>query len=128
MLIIKPIQDKEYQKEVARHCDYCYREECFAYSAKIDETLIASCQFDILGKNAVITDFAQVVGVDDDIEAMIILGRAVMNFMELSGAENCIYKPDNAKKYASMLGFKTIDGEYKINLKGLFDGKCSHCK
>ncbi|MBE6701294.1 MAG: hypothetical protein E7582_05330 [Ruminococcaceae bacterium] len=131
MLIIKPIQDKEYQKEVCELCGFEFKPLSFAYSEKEDDKLIASCQFDILGKRAVISDFGMVRGVHEDIEALIILGRAVLNFMELSGAEDAVFESKSkiADKYAKMLGFKEENKEYKIVLKGLFDSKCKHeCK
>lgn len=128
MLIIKPIQDKDFQKEVCSLCGFEYDPLAFAYSEKENDELIAGCQFDILGKSSVITDFGMVKSKDEDIEALIILGRSVMNFLELSGAKTCIYKVKNDidVKYAKMLGFKNADDKWSIVLEGLFDGKCSH--
>lgn len=130
MLIIKPIQDKKYQEEVCKLCGFNYNPLAFAYSENEDDALIAGCQFDILGVNAVISDFGMVNGKDEDIEALIILGRAVMNFMELAGAKACTFEGgrENLEKYAKMLGFKSENGKYCICLEGLFDGKCNHCK
>ena len=130
MLIIKPIQDKEYQEEVCNLCGFIYNPLSFAYSENENDTLIAGCQFDILGTNAVISDFGMVKGVNEDIEALIILGRAVMNFMELAGAKECTFEGGGEclDKYAKMLGFKEDNEKYHICLEGLFDGKCSHCK
>lgn len=128
MLIIKPIQDKSYQEEVCKMCGFKYDPLKFAYSEKENDVLIAGCQFDILGKKSVITDFGMVNNTSEDIEALIILGRAVMNFMELSGAKICSYasESENTDRYAKMLGFSHNDGEWSIDLEGLFDGKCSH--
>ncbi len=128
MLIIKPIQDKTYQEEICRLCGFKYDPLAFAYSEKEDEKLIAACQFDILGTSATILEFGMVKDTDEDIEALIIMGRAVMNFMELSGATDCSFDSpsDLAPKYAKMLGFKEENGKYTISLKGLFDSKCSH--
>lgn len=127
MLIIKPIQDKSYQEEVCNQCGFKYEPLSFAYSEKENEKLIAACQFDILGSNGTISDFGMVKGVEEDIEALIILGRAVLNFMELSGVETCTFDSPSvdAPRYSKMLGFT----DKKICLKGLFDGKCNHnCK
>ena len=130
MLIIKPIQDKNYQEEVCRLCGFDYNPLAFAYDEKENDTLIAGCQFDILGTKAVILNFGMVQGVDEDIEALIILGRSVMNFLELAGAKTCTFNKSNeaAERYSKMLGFKEKDGEFVIELEGLFDGKCTHCK
>lgn len=131
MLIIKPIQDKDYQKEVCENCGFNFDPLSFAYSEKEDDKLIAGCQFDILGSEAVILDFGMVIGLEEDIEALIILGRAVLNFMELSGAKTCTFSlsSDSSARYAKMIGFKECENKYSITLKGLFDGKCNHgCK
>ena len=130
MLIIKPIQDKKYQEEVCELCGFKYNPLSFAYSENENDALIAGCQFDILGTSAVISDFGMVKGAEEDTEALIILGRAVMNFMELAGAKECTfeYNSENTEKHAKMLGFKEHNGRYSICLEGLFDGKCNHCK
>ena len=129
MLIIKPIQDKEYQKEVCKLCGFKFEPLAFAYSEKENDKLIAGCQFDILGKQSEIMNIGMVDGEQEDLEALIILGRAVMNFMELSGAESCIFNINdpNAERYGKMLGFTVTNDQITINLKGLFDSKCSHC-
>jgi hypothetical protein len=128
MLIIKPIQDKNFQKEMCALCGFTFDPLQFAYSAENDGELIASCQFDILGKESEISEFGMVVGKDEDLEALIILGRAVLNFLELSGAERCTYTAKETR-LAKAIGFKEIEGKYNIELKGLFDGKCAgKCK
>lgn len=128
MLIIKPIQDKKYQEEVCELCGFEFNPLTFAYSEKENDKLIAGCQFDILGKQAIISDFGMVSGVEDDIEALIILGRAVLNFMDMSGAEICTFemKTDKSPKYAKMIGFLQSNNKWEITLKGLFDSKCKH--
>lgn len=130
MLIIRPIQDKKYQKEVCELCGFVFDSSLFAYSEKENDKLIAGCQFDILGKSSIISDFGMVIGENEDLEALIILGRSVMNFLELSGAETCTFDTSSSSngKYAKALGFRLLDGKYQITLKGLFDSKCSHCK
>lgn len=127
MLIIKPIQDKEYQAEVCHKCGFEYSPLSFAYSAKEDDKLIAGCQFDILGEACEISGFEMVEGFDEDLEALIILGRAVLNFMELSGAKYCTFGASE-KRYARAIGFRETDGVWKITLEGLFDGKCNKCE
>jgi hypothetical protein len=130
MLIIKPIQDKDIQKDVCRACGFNFDPTLFAYSEKEDEKLIAGCQFDILGSEAIITDFGMSIGAEEDIEALIILGRAVLNFLDLSGVKTCRFETGATtnEKYAKMIGFKKEDGKMVITLEGLFDSKCAHCK
>ena len=130
MLIIKPIQDKNVQEELCKACGFEFDPTLFAYSEKENERLIAGCQFDILGEDSVITDFGMCEGAKEDIEALIILGRAVLNFLDLSGAKVCRFetKADTNEKYGKMIGFKKEDDKMVITLEGLFDSKCAHCK
>lgn len=130
MLVINPAQDKNYQEEVCIACGFKFDPSLFLYSEKENDKLIAGCQFDILGKTSVISDFGMVKETQEDIEALIILGRAVLNFLELSGVEACVFDTDseNNDKYAQMIGFKKEGERFVISLKGLFDSKCNHCK
>lgn len=130
MLIIKPIQDKEFQKEICTRCGFTFDPTLFAYSEKENDKLIAGCQFDILGKEAIIQDFGMEKSSVEDIEALIILGRAVLNFLELSGVETCHFetKSPDSIRYAKAIGFTPIENKMSISLKGLFDARCSHCK
>ena len=130
MLIIKPIQDKEIQQEMCNACGFNFDPTLFAYSEKENENLIAGCQFDILGRDAEIKDFGMCVGVEEDVEALIILGRAVLNFLDLSGVKRCSFntQADTNEKYAKMIGFKKENDNMVISLEGLFDSKCANCK
>lgn len=129
MLIIKPIQDKDMQKDVCDACGFNFDPTLFAYSEKENEVLIAGCQFDILGKDAEIKDFGMRTGAQEDIEALIILGRAVLNFLDLSGVKRCSFNTNayTNEKYAKMIGFKKEEGVMTISLEGLFDSKCANC-
>ena len=129
MLIIKPIQDKDTQKEMCEACKFQFDPLLFAYSEKEDDKLIAGCQFDILGKDAEIKDFGMCKGAEEDIEALIILGRAVLNFLDLSGVKKCFFttNADTNEKYAKMIGFKKENEIMTITLEGLFDSKCANC-
>ena len=130
MLIIKPIQDKSIQEDVCKACGFEFDPTLFAYSEKEDEKLIAGCQFDILGSEAVITDFGMSKDAKEDIEALIILGRAVLNFLDLSGAKACRFETsaETNEKYAKMIGFRKENNTMVIALEGLFDSKCANCE
>jgi len=84
----------------------------------------------VLGRDAEIKDFGMCVGVEEDVEALIILGRAVLNFLDLSGVKRCSFntQADTNEKYAKMIGFKKENDNMVISLEGLFDSKCANCK
>ena len=126
MLKASPIQTKEEQKEICQICGIPYREDSFAYSQKENGEVIAASQFDITMNGGVILDLQMKSGLEDDIEALFILGRAVLNFLDLSGVKSCVFasKNEHDDKMAKMLAFKKTDDIWSISLEGLFDGKC----
>ena len=126
MLTASPVQNKIEQKEAAVACGFPFRPDSFAYSQKEDGVLIAAAQFDITSDGGVFTDIAMVKGLEDDVEALFILGRAVLNFLDLAGIDSCTFDSRDAhgEKMARMLGFKNDGITWRIVLKGLFDGKC----
>lgn len=132
MLIIKPIEDKNEQKEITALCGIEYKPELFSYKAHNDGELLACAQFDINEKGAVIDAMRQVIGTADDFEGMFILGRAVLNFLDLCGVVTAYYpSPANESeaRLARAIGFKEIDGVLTATLTGMFDAKCDgHCK
>ncbi len=128
MLEIKPIEDKKEQENICKLCGIRYRPELFAYKAYEKGELLAAAQFDIEGKNAAIYDMRQVIGSKDDSEAIFILGRAVLNFLDLCGVETVCYITDDeySLKTARLIGFKETDHKMRIRLKGLFTSPCQH--
>lgn len=122
MLIIKPIQTKEEQKNLCILCGAEYDADCMAYSAREDDALLGISQFRILGDNGVIYDLKNKIGVIDT-EALIIMGRATLNFIDLLGIKNVIIKEDT-NNLPQILGFKKTHGIFKINLEGYFDSPC----
>ena len=128
MLEIKPIEDKKEQEKICMLCGIKYRSELFAYKAYENEKLLASAQFDIGGKNAVIYDMRQVIGSENDSEAMFILGRAVLNFLDLCGVETVCFITDDeySLKTAKLIGFKEENEKMTISLEGLFTSPCKH--
>ena len=128
MLEIKPIENKQEQEEICRQCGLPYRPELFAYKAYDNNKLLAAAHFDIIGGEAVIYGMRQIIGSQDDYEAMFILGRAVLNFLDLCGVKTAIFDIANEydKKMAKLIGFKECGEKMKILLTGLFDSPCHH--
>lgn len=126
MLEIKPITDKKEQASLCALCDIEYKETMFAYRAYNDGSLLAVAQFDIGGSTARIDAMRQVLNTEEDWEAMFILGRAVLNFLDLCGVTNAEYDPKDAfeRRIAKMIGFRGEEGLLVASLAGMFDGKC----
>ena len=130
MLVAKPIQDKNEQKNICEICSIPFRPEAFAYSQCENGEVIAASQFDISSNGGTLLDIQMKDGLEDDIEALFILGRAVLNFLDLSGIKTCTFpvRNEHDKKMARMLGFKESEGIWTAVLEGMFDGKCKEHK
>lgn len=127
MFKISPIQDKDLQKQYAEDCGAEFCPELFAYSMINQETgeLMGMSQFDISGDSGYIKTLKPKLGYSD-FEAMFILGRATMNFIDLCGNHTCRAASDAAdERLLKAIGFRlTDDGEYFADMTHMFDGHC----
>ena len=126
MFKIQPIQSKDEQIELARACGAEYRDGYFGYAMRDNDTgeLMGFSQFEITSGIGYITDICPALGTND-FEAMFILGRSTMNFIDLCGAHEA-RAPLSAADVRLMLslGFKECGGEYVADMTNMFNGKC----
>ncbi len=124
MLEIKKIQDKDEQSRLCVLCGIVYMADALAYSAAGATGPIGIVQFAIREKAGVIYHIALCPGIDDA-DALFIMGRAAMNFVDLCGITDMYYE-DPDKKPGRLLGFEpNAEGRLYMNLKGFFDEPCS---
>ena len=127
MLEIKPIQTKIEQEEICGLCGVDFDVNCLAYAAHENNKLLGIAQFRILGEYAVIYDLANAAGAAD-LEALIIMGKAALNFIDLCGVKDVIIK-EESRDLPKLLGFKKDGHEvWRVNLEGYFDSACKKCK
>ena len=126
MFRIQPINDRNEQIEVARECGSTYREGFFAYSMREENgDLMGFSQFDINGESAFISEIKPKVGLDD-YEAMFILGRSTMNFIDMCGSHIAYASPDCADAdFMKAIGFTEKDGQFYTDMTDYFSG-CKH--
>ena len=129
MFKIIAIQDNDMLVKYASACSAHPRDGWFAY-AMIDVSSgepMGFAQFDITDGCGVISDLREAEG-NSDFEAMFILGRSTMNFIDLCGAHEAYAEANAAdESLIKAIGFKHIDdGRYYCNMTGMFDGNCSH--
>ena len=128
MFKISPIQDSETQKKCAEACGAEYKENTFAYTMNDADTneLMGFSQFEINENGGYLYDLRPAIGYDD-FEAMFILGRATMNFIDLCGSHTLNASGDSAdEKLLRAIGLRPQDsGKYFCDMTGFFDG--SHC-
>ena len=122
MLEIKPIQDKTAQKALCELCGTSYNPSALAYSAYDGGAPVGICQFRIIEDAGHLYDLCNTVGVDD-LEALIIMGRATLNFIDLCGVHKAFFdgERDGAAK---AVGFSKKDGKWYADLTGMFESPC----
>lgn len=129
MFKILAIQDKETLEKFASSCSTLARDGWFAYGM-LDVASgepMGFAQFDITDGHGIICDLKEAQG-NSDFEAMFILGRSTMNFIDLCGAHVAYAEANSAdESLLKAIGFKpTKDGKYYCNMTGMFDGNCGN--
>ncbi len=127
MFKIEPVQEKARQKELCQLFGTEYEESFFGYYMYDVESgaPMGFSQFEINGESGYIKDLLSPKG-EFDREAMFILGRQTMNFIDICGAHICYAKKDGGDaSLLSSIGFKKeIDGRLFCDMTGMFDGHC----
>ncbi len=127
MFKISPIQDIESQKRIALLCGCEYIPGAFAYIMADNETgePMGFSQFEITEEGGILLNISPRLGYDD-FEAMLILGKSTMNFIDLCGAHTLYAEHDaGEKKLLHAMGLKLQDdGSYFCNMTGFFNGDC----
>jgi hypothetical protein len=129
MFKISPVQSPETQIEYAKKCNCEYRAGAFAYAMVDNDTgeLMGFSQFEINSDGGTLLDLRLSDAYSEDYEAIFILGRATMNFIDMCGAHTLNAAPDAADStLLKAIGLKpTENGHYFCDMTGFFDG--SHC-
>ncbi len=129
MLKVLPIQTKAEQELACSRCGVTYKPDLLAYAATVDEALVGVCQFRMDERGGEIFDLAAMPGVND-FEAMFIMGRATLNFIDLCGVHYATYHGTPAdESLIRAIGFKqNTKGIYEIDLDGFFTEPCKRHK
>ena len=128
MLKVLPIQSKIEQEAICSRCGVMYREELMAYSATVDNTLVGVCQFTMNDKGGFIYDLKNVIGVTDN-EALFIMGRGTLNFIDLCGVHRAFFTPasETDETLIHAIGFRKNDSDcWEMDLTNFFDHPCQH--
>ena len=127
MFKITPIQDKSRQKEICEMVGATFRENFFAYIMYDCDTLelMGMSQFEI-SDNGYISDIRETPGLSD-FEAMFILARQTMNFIDSCGAHVCYTDKDSAdSRLLHAVGFRDDDERLVCDMTDMFSGKCAN--
>lgn len=127
MFKITPVQSEADAEKFMRACSANIKDGCFIYSMTDCETgeIMGISQFEISDGFGYIYDIKEAMG-HNDFEAMFILIRQTMNFINLCGVDICrtdLNAGDNSLIRAA--GFKEYNEYFECSMQGMFDG--SHC-
>ena len=121
MLKIVPMTKAQEQERVCLHCGLTYQRDQFAYGAYEDEKIIAGAQFTVKEGAGTITDL-RCAG-EPDFPVVMLLGRAVLNFLDLHEVREAYFEP-RGEFYdvaAAKIGFKlNADGRFYAKLDKMF--------
>ncbi len=130
MLTVLPIQSKQDQETICLKCGVPYRAECMAYEAQVNEQLVGICQFHLKGGIGHITDFAEYLpeGACHDNEALFIMARGCLNFIDLCGVHKAFFDADFPNQdLIHAIGFrKNAENRWEIDLTDFFVDHCKH--
>lgn len=127
MFKITPVQSINDAKIYANACSASVKEGCFIYAMTDCESgeIMGFSQFEILDGYGYIYDIKEAVG-KNDFEAMFILGRQTMNFIDQCGITICRADINAAEEsLLKSIGFKKSESFFECSTEGMFDG--SHC-
>ena len=129
MLKVLPIQTKLEQEEICKKCGVEFNPDLLAYSATVDGELRGVSQFKLTAEGGLVYDVAPAINTYD-FEALFVLGRGTLNFIDLCGVHYAIYKgsvdSEQHERLLKAIGFKKTDiGSLEIDLNGFFT--TDHC-
>ena len=115
----------EEQERVCLTLGLSYDKNQFAYAAYEDGEIVGASQFYIKDGVGYITD--QWVK-DDNVALAMLLGRSVLNFLDLHGVEEAYFEKngDFYDKSAKVIGYKEKDGKHYAYLPGMFTADHHH--
>lgn len=120
MLKIIPMTNSAEQEKICLYCGIRYDKSKFAYGAYEDDQIVGGAQFTVNGGTGHITEL-KCAG-EADYPLMMLLGRAVLNFMDLHGVAEAYFQPRGEvyDKAAALIGFKLVNGSFYAKLDGMF--------
>lgn len=128
MLKVLPVQSKEEQKNLCAACGIEYNADLLAYRATVNDEFCGMSQFKLSDAGGLIYDIASSKQLCDR-EALFVLGRATLNFIDLCGVHNAFFigefTKDVDESLIRQIGFsKKENGKYEVDLKNFFDHPC----
>ena len=121
MLKISPVFDLKEKDRLCKKCDATSFPNALTYIILSDGIEIGVCQFKLCENGGRILILRNTIDCNDN-DALVIAGRAALDFIERNSGFDAYYDDNNSSLAATRLGFK--DG--KLDLHGYF-GSCPGC-
>ena len=125
MIAIRPVYTSYEREEYTKPFGIVPKENQVVIAANNDGRFVGAALVSFEESKGTVHMMSLIDGYDDYIDRFLI-GKAALNFLDLSGAKDVTYVGDD-EKLAKALGFKIEDGNMTINLIGYFDGKHEGC-
>ena len=125
MIAIRPVYTSYEREEDMKPFGIIPEENQVVIAANNDGRFVGAALVSYNGNEGIVHMMSLIDGYDDYIDRFLI-GKAALNFLDLSGAKDVTYT-GNDDKLAKALGFKVEEGITKINLTGYFDGAHEGC-
>lgn len=123
MLRARALRDINEQKACCEVCGMTHNPDMLYFAIFENETdCLGTMEFRFTKEGAKLTDVKPKIGTYDD-EAMFILGKATLNFIDLVGPKYVEYAADD-EKLCGLLEFFPKNGVMQVNLEGYFDEPC----
>lgn len=131
MLEVKPIQSKVEQEAACARCGIAYDADLLAYAATVDGELVGVCQFTLAEQGGSVRSLGTTAGRESDFEAMFVLGRAALNFIDLCGVHRAAYdapvEGEAAERLIRAIGFAPNEtGRWCVDLTHFFAHPCQN--
>lgn len=130
MLKVFPIQHKNEQEALCARCRIPFEQDLLAYQATVEDKFVGICQFKLSPEGGIIYHLAPLADEPVDYEALFVMGRAALNFIDLCGIHRAFYDGDEAIPGAQLLhavGFrKNAQGRLEMDLTDFFSAPCQH--
>ena len=132
MLKVFPIQDKDEQQRLCERCGVTFKPELLSYQATVEDVFVGVCQFKLAPGGGILYDLAPDKEKPVDTEAMFVMGRAALNFIDLCGIHHAFFDGDDTVPGETLIraiGFsKNENGRWEMDLTDFFTTPCKHCK
>ena len=125
MIAIRPVYTSYEREEYMKPFGIIPKDNQVVIGAINDGRFVGAALVSFNGNKGTVHMMSLIDGYDDYIDRFLI-GKAALNFLDLSGAKDITYV-GNDEKLAKALGFKIDENGMNINLIGYFDGAHEGC-